>query len=195
MTDVNQHTNSSQQGISTGQSVAEVTQGSTSQANLDLGSIAKAIETATAKKETAILKDYFSKQGLDEEGVRQAIVDYKAKKAAEMPDPNALTIELNQVRKDLANQKLESKATLIALKLGVGIDQAPYLLKMADLGQLTDPTEETITQELNKVLEAVPGLKKDVNQGSGFQKVGADSNAGSAQTDQDALKKAFGIKN
>lgn len=198
MTDVNQNTNPGQQVGATEQPPTENNQSNQAngqQPSLDLGAITKAIESATAKKEAAILKDYFSKQGLDEEGIKQAVSEYKAKKASENPDPIALTSELEEVRKELASQRLESKATLIALKLGVGLEQAPYLLKMADLGKLADPTDESITTEINKVIEAVPGLKKDVDQGSGFQKVGADSNARSAQTDQDALKKAFGIKN
>lgn len=187
MTDINQNTNPGEQkDVATGQQTQENTQP-------DLSVITKAIETATSKKETAILKDFFSKQGLDEAGVQQAINDYKAKQEANKPNPDAINQELEQTKKVLAKTQLENRATLSALKLGVDINTVPYLLKMVDLKNV-ESTDEEIIEELNKILEVIPGLKKTQEQNSGFQKIGADSNQGNNTADQDALMAAFGVK-
>ena len=74
----------------------------------------------------------------------------------------------------------------------------PYVLKLADLGSVVGQdgkiNEETLQTSLNKVLEDVPALKPQPGGSGGFVRVGAgDGNQNQNTTNEDALKKMFGL--
>ena len=86
---------------------------------------------------------------------------------------------------------------MAAVSLGIDAKTIPYVLKMADLGQVMGQdgkiNDEALKAALNKVLEDVPALKPQTPGSSGFIQVGAASGQQQTQTTDDALKKAFGL--
>jgi len=162
----------------------------------DYDRLASLIQGKQSVAEDAVLKNYFKQQGLSQDEAKQAIAAFKAEKAKNQPDVGALQSELTQAQKAAQEALLQSAATMAAVSLGIDPKTIPYVLKMADLSQATSQdgkvSEEAIKNALNKVLEDVPALKPQAQQVSGFQ-IGAPGNGGQAATDEDALKKAFGL--
>lgn len=148
--------------------------------------------TLEAKQDTA-LKAYFRQQGLSEDEMTQAITQFKAQKAAQEPDVGALQTQLTQAQQEAAQARLESKATIQALSMGVDVKTVPYLLKMADLSGVTaeDGTisTEALNNAINKVLEDVPALKPEKQENKGFQ-IGA-GNSGQQPTESDTIADLF----
>lgn len=164
---------------------------------IDYDKIQAMLDTATAKKENAVLKSYFQQQGMTEEEAKQAIEAYKANKQSQQPDVSTIQAQLQQAQALASQAEIEKLATIEAIGLGIDIKTLPYVLKMADLSNVkgTDGkvNQETLKNALNKVLEDVPALKP-VNQGNaGFQIGGSGGNNNNNQTSDDALKKAFGL--
>ncbi len=164
----------------------------------DYEKLAGLIAGKTSVTEDTVLKSYFKQQGLSQEEVAQAIQAFKAQKAANQPDVGALQTQAVQAQAAAQKAQLENAAIMAAVGLGVDAKTIPYLIKMTDFGQAVGQdgkiNEETVSNALKKTLEDVPGLKPAQNSLGGFVQMGASGSGNQTQTDDAALKAAFGIK-
>lgn len=149
------------------------------------------------RAEKSALKSFFSQQGMSEDEINQAISAYKASKAANTPNVEAIQAELEKAKNEKTAAVVEHYATLEAFKLGVGVEKIPYLLKMADLNDVMNAEgaadTKKISEALGEVLKAVPALKDDVENKNGFRKIGGDGSNGS-KPDEGVLAEIFGNK-
>lgn len=143
------------------------------------------------------LKSFFSQQGMTEDEINQAIESYKTNREKNKPDVGAITAQAEQYKAEALRAKIESQATLEALKLGVDTSAVQYVLRMADFAAVTDDKgsidSEKLKNAVSKVLEDVPQLKKDVR-ASGFTQIGAGTNDTKQENETDKIRKAFGLK-
>ena len=163
---------------------------------IDYTKIQQMLEGTLAAKEDTALKAYFKQQGLSQEEMDQAIAAFKQQKAAQQPDVGAIQQQLTQAQAIAQQAQLQSAATMAAVSLGIDAKTIPYILKMADLGQVSGQdgkiNDESLKNAINKVLEDVPALKPQAAGSTGFIQVGA-SGSGQQTSNDDALKKAFGL--
>lgn len=182
-----------QQGVNTPQGNLNTQNGTVSQngqafSGVDYDKIQSMLDTATAKKENAVLKSYFQQQGLTEEEVSRAISDFKETKqkqsAQQASDSNELKQKVADAEKLAKTAQVELEATRIAMTLGVDAKTMPYLLKMADFDTAWDKdgklSAENVKAALEKVLKDVPALKPDRAEQTGFQ-IGAGRDGGSRE--------------
>ena len=152
---------------------------------IDYNKIQEIIEGRNAKTEDSVLKAYFQKQGLSPEEMESAINAFKTQKANQA---NAQNKELTDTQASLQKVQLENQRLKIEKKaydfvddLNVDNETMPYLLKMADfnncIGKDGNVLEDTLKAALQKVVDDVPGLKKQVQGVVGIT-VGADTNNG-----------------
>lgn len=168
------------------------------QPDIDYAKIQKMLDGTLAAKENTVLKEYFKQQGLSQEDAEQAMSAFKAEKAKNQPDVNAIQTQLTQTQEEMQKSKVENAAILEAVNMGLDAKTIPYVLKMADLssaaGQDGKINNETIKNALNKVIEDVPQLKPQAQGGSGFRQVGGTGGgSGQNQANDEALKQAFGL--
>ena len=149
-------------------------------AAIDYEKIQQMLDGTLAAKEDTALKAYFKQQGLSQQEVEQAIATFKEQKAANQPDVAGMQNNLLAAQQEAQNARVESAATIAAVALGIDAKTIPYVLKMADLGQVMGKdgkiNDEAMTQALNKVLEDVPGLKPAQNSQRGFTQIGTGGN-------------------
>ncbi len=178
----------------TGQGSQEPGQGQAP--GVDYDKIQRMLDGTLAAKEDTALKAYFKQQGLSQEEMVQAIDAFKQQRAANTPDASALQAQLETAQKQCKKSVIENVAILQAVSLGINAKTIPYVLKMADLEDVMTQdgkiNEEAVKNALNKVLEDVPGMKPQTAQ-RGFVRVGASGSGSQEATDDDALKKAFGL--
>lgn len=168
-------------------------------AGVDYDRLQEMINTATAKKENAVIKDYFMQQGLSENELHQAIAAFKQSKeqqASEQQNVNAnLQNELTAAKQLAEQAQVELAATKVAVELGINVKTLQYVLKMADFSKAKDAdgkiSEDNIKASLEQVLKDVPALKPSTENNSGFQ-IGAPA-GNNNQSNEEALKKAFGL--
>ncbi len=168
-------------------------------AGVDYDRLQEMINTATAKKENAVIKDYFMQQGLSENELHQAIAAFKQNKeqqASEQQNANAnLQNELTAAKQLAEQAQVELAATKVAVELGINVKTLQYVLKMADFSKAKDAdgkiSEDNIKASLEQVLKDVPALKPSTENNSGFQ-IGAPA-GNNNQSNEEALKKAFGL--
>lgn len=165
---------------------------------IDYDRIAQILEGKQAATEESVLKGYFKQQGLTKEQADQAIAAFKQQQAANQPDVAAMQTQLTQAQAAAQQAQIQSAATMAAVSLGIDAKTIPYVLKMADLGQIVGQdgkiNEETLKNALNKVLEDIPALKPQAAGTTGFIQIGAAGGQGS-QSDTDAeLDRIFGVK-
>lgn len=164
---------------------------------IDYGKIQQMLDGTLQAKEDTALKAYFKQQGLSEGEMKQAIAAFKQQKAAQQPDVNALQTQVTQAQAMAQQAMLEKEATLTAISLGLDAKTIPYVLKMADLSQVTGQdgkiNDESLKNAINKVLEDIPALKPQPAGTTGFIQVGASGGSGQQTNNDDALKKAFGL--
>ena len=152
---------------------------------IDYNKIQEIIEGRNAKTEDSVLKAYFQKQGLSSEEMESAMNAFKTQKANQA---NAQNKELTDTQASLQKVQLENQRLKIEKKaydfvddLNVDNKTMPYLLKMADfnncIGKDGNVLEDTLKAALQKVVDDVPGLKKQVQGVVGIT-VGADTNNG-----------------
>lgn len=166
---------------------------------VDYDRLQEMINTATAKKENAVIKDYFMQQGLSENELHQAIAAFKQNKeqqASEQQNVNAnLQNELTAAKQLAEQAQVELAATKVAVELGINVKTLQYVLKMADFSKAKDAdgkiSEDNIKASLEQVLKDVPALKPSTENNSGFQ-IGAPA-GNNNQSNEEALKKAFGL--
>ena len=149
---------------------------------IDYNKIQEMIDGRNAKTEDSVLKSYFQKQGLSEDEMESAINAFKTQKANQA---NAQSKELTDTQESLQKAQEENKRLKIEKKAYEFIDELnvdnktmPYLLKMADLSACTDKDgkviEDSLKNALKKVIEDIPGLKKQTAGNVGVT-VGADT--------------------
>ena len=168
-------------------------------AGVDYDRLQEMINTATAKKENAVIKDYFMQQGLSENELHQAIAAFKQNKeqqASEQQNVNAnLQNELTAAKQLAEQAQVELAATKVAVELGINVKTLQYVVKMADFSKAKDAdgkiSEDNIKASLEQVLKDVPALKPSTENNSGFQ-IGAPA-GNNNQSNEEALKKAFGL--
>lgn len=164
----------------------------------DYEKLAGLIAGKTSVTEDTVLKSYFKQQGLSQEEMAQAIQAFKAQKAENQPNVGALQTQAAQAQAAAQKAQLENAAIMAAVGLGVDAKTIPYLIKMTDFGQAVGQdgkiNEETVSNALKKTLEDVPGLKPAQSSQGGFVQMGASGSGNQTQTDDAALKAAFGIK-
>lgn len=143
-------------------------------------------EARASRASDAALKDFFKKQGMEEEEIKAALKAYKESKQASQPDVTTLNSELTKAQKDALQARTESRATMLAVSLGVDAKQIPYLLKLVDITipDKGEPKEEDIKAALEKVLEDIPAFKAQ-SEMPRFSK-GTSQNPAQALTEQQA---------
>lgn len=157
------------------------------QPQIDYDKLASIVAGKQSATEESVLKGYFKQQGLSKEQMDQAIAAYKERQAANQPDitgmQNQITETQNQLaaaQKETQDARIETAATMMAISLGIEAKTIPYVLKMADLSQVTGEdgkiNEETLKAAVNKVLEDIPALKPQAEGRSGFLQVGTGGN-------------------
>lgn len=182
-----------------GQAGQQSDQNNQQAAGVDYDRLQEMINTATAKKENAVIKDYFMQQGLSENELHQAIAAFKQNKeqqASEQQNVNAnLQNELTAAKQLAEQAQVELAATKVAVELGINVKTLQYVLKMADFSKAKDAdgkiSEDNIKASLEQVLKDVPALKPSTENNSGFQ-IGAPA-GNNNQSNEEALKKAFGL--
>lgn len=148
--------------------------------------------------EETILKNYFKNQGLSSDEMKQAIAAFKDQKAKNTPDVGKMQSDLSTAQSDLVKERLNTAAMKEALKQGVPMESVDYLLRMADLNNVTDENgkvkEDAITEAVKKVLEDVPALKGTQSAGGkGFNRIGGNGTQ-SDGVDDDMLRGIFGVR-
>ena len=107
-------------------------------AGIDYDKIQSMLDTATAKKENAVLKSYFQQQGLSEEEVSQAIATFKQNKQQQVEqqqNANAnLQNEVTTAQKDAEQARIELAATQVAMTLGINAKTVQYVLTITAKG-------------------------------------------------------------
>ena len=167
---------------------------------IDYGKIEAMINKGAQQKENAILKSYFEQMGMDEDGIKTAVNEYKTKQAEakkqQTADVENMKAENEKLKKQITADKINSKATSVALDMGVDKNTVQYVIKLADMSKAIDEkgevSEESVKSAIEQVLKDVPAFKASA-QSKGFVQVGA----GKEQTDADKtdeLYKLFGIK-
>lgn len=147
---------------------------------IDYNKIQSMIDTATSKKENAVLKSYFQQQGLSEEKISQAIATFKENKA-QQNDTAQLQNQVAAANQEAEKVRIELAATQVAMTLGIDSKTLPYVLKMADFSKAkgTDGkiSDDNIKAALEQVLKDVPALKPATENNTGFQ-IGAGQQTG-----------------
>ena len=150
---------------------------------IDYAKIQEMIDGRNAKTEDSILKSYFQKQGLSQEEMESAISSFKAQRENQANQQNK---ELSDTQNSLKTEQLKNQKLQISLKAYSFVDELnidnktmPYLLKMADFSNCVDKdgkvNDDSLKQALQKVIDDVPGLKKQVQNSVGIT-VGANTN-------------------
>lgn len=169
--------------------------------SIDYGKIQGMIDTATAKKENAVLKSFFEQSGLSEAETKEAINAYKAdKQAKEQAKANELETYKAQANDALARAEkaeLQMQTTSVGLQLGLDAKTLGYVQRMADMSNVKDEkgniSAENIKAAFEQVLKDFPTLRGD-KQSQGFQ-IGADGNKQQVQTDNtNDIRAMFGLK-
>lgn len=164
---------------------------------IDYAKIQKMLEGTLSSKEDTALKAYFRQQGLSQQEAEQAMASFKAEKAKNQPDVGAMQSQIEQAQQAAMQASIEKEALLMAPDLGVDLKTMPYLMKLAEMKDVTvneDIDKEKLKTALNKVLEDLPQLRASKeNTQSGFRQIGASGNSG-AQNVDDQLAEIFGNK-
>ena len=117
--------------------------------------------------------------------ISQAVDDYKAKN---QPD-------ISKYQQDILNANIQTKAVMTAVTMGIDAKALPYVMKLADFKDTVNKdgsvSEDKIKSAIDKVLTDMPMLKKS-EQNTGF-KLGANADNANQQSQNDLLKKAFGL--
>lgn len=164
-------------GGNNGQAGQQGGQNNQQAAGIDYDKIQSMLDTATAKKENAVLKSYFQQQGLSEEEVSQAIATFKQNKQQQVEQQQnanaSLQNEVAAAQKDAEQARIELAATQVAMTLGINAKTVQYMLKMADFSKAkgTDGkiSEDNVKAAIEQVLKDVPALKPSTENNAGFQ--------------------------
>lgn len=160
----------------------------------------KLAEIVAGKQSTtvdSVLKGYFKQHGLSKEEMSQAITAFKEQQKAQQPDVEGLQTQAAEATQIAQKARVESKATLTAVEIGIDAKSIPYVLKLADFSQAVgaegEIKEDAVKSALEKVLEDVPALKPNPAGQTGFVQVGTGGGNKETTNNDDALKAAFGL--
>lgn len=160
-------------------------------AAFDYDKLAGIIAGKQNEAEATILKKYFRQQGLSKEEAETAINAFKEQKRASEPDVGELQDKLKQADAMVRDAVIEKEGTLLAIGMGLDAKSVPYILKMADTGNVIGEggkvDEEAFKEAINKVLEDVPALKPEQEGNTGIHRVGSGGSAGGGQGDQGSV--------
>lgn len=168
---------------------------------IDYDKIESIVNKGTQQKESAILKAYFEQLGMSGEEVQTAVQDYKSRQAsvAQQKETNYANAqeEIKQLKSQILQSNIQSQAKDIALDLGVDKSTVPYVVKMADMQNVTNEKGEISTENLKaaieKVLTDIPALKGTKPQNKGFVQIGGTDAGGNQNAAQnEALANIFG---
>lgn len=163
----------------------------------DYEKLASIISGKQSVTEDTVLRNYFKQQGLSEDEAKQAISAFKQKKAAEQPDVGAMQTQLSQAQAEIRNAHIQNAATMEAISIGLDSKTIPYVLKLADfskaVGQDGKINNEEVKNAINQVLEDVPALKNQSQQGTGFRFGSSGGGTAPSAVDEE-LDKIFGVK-
>ena len=167
---------------------------------IDYDKIQNMINKGVSQKENAILKSYFSQQGMSEDEVKSAISDWKAKKQSDAEQQNSNFVKLqesnNALQARLTQELLSKQAFNDCLDLGVDRKTIPHVIKCADFAEAIDEKGEIkadkVREIIEKVLTDVPAFKSNRNEDKGF-KIGVGAETEEATEQENALRKAFGL--
>lgn len=165
-----------------------------------------AIDKGVQQKESAVLKSFFSQQGLTEEEATAAMTAYKQSKQTAAQQEKDRVANMQKENEALKAQILQGKITTTlsakATELGVNPTKISYLQRLADLKDVTNDKGEIDEAKIKTAIEAVlkdfPELKATsggTGSGSGFVQVGGKG--GSEEPANEALNKmrqAMGLK-
>jgi len=162
-----------------------------------LAEISKMLAGGAEAKENKTLKSYFQQQGMTEAEVAEAIKAYKAQRDANKPDVEGMKKQLIESQSAVQASQIREKAYEMCDEIGVNVKTMSYILKLADLKDVTDKDgkidAEKVKAAVNKVLEDVPQLKPAKKNTAGFRQIGSDGDGGSGGNDskfslEDAIK-------
>lgn len=153
----------------------------------DYDKLASLIAGKQTVTEESVLKGYFKQQGLSKEQMEQAIAAFKQQQAANQPDVAGMQNQITETQSQLTaaramaqQARIETSATLTAVSLGIDAKTVPYVLKMADLSQVVGQdgniSDDAVKEAINKVLEAIPALKPQMDGKTGFTQIGTGGN-------------------
>ena len=130
---------------------------------------------------------------------KQAIAAFKEQKAKNTPDVGKLQTSLSTAQTALMQERVNTAAMKEALKQGVPLESVDYLLRMADLSDVTDEAgkikDDTLAEKVKKVLEDVPALKGTKGSGGkGFERIGGDGQETNGGLGDDYLRDLFGVR-
>lgn len=163
---------------------------------IDYDKLASIISGKQSATENTVLKSYFKQQGLSADEMQQAIATFKEQKKQNTPDFNKMQSDLDSANNARLIAEVNQVATLEVIKQGVDVSSVPYVLKLADFsGATTDGKidNDKLSEAVKKVLDEVPALKKQSNDGAGVKKIGGDG-GNNNNPDEDTLRGIFGIK-
>lgn len=165
--------------------------------DIDYAAAAEVVAGKQAAVVDSVLKGYFKQKGLSREDADQAITAFKEQQKAQQPDVEGLQTQAAEATQTAQKARVESKATLAAVKIGIDAESIPYVLKLADFSQAVgaegEIKEDAVKAALEKVLEDVPALKPEPAGQTGFVQVGASGGSKQTTNSDDALKAAFGL--
>ena len=162
-----------------------------------LAEISRMLAGGAEAKENKTLKSYFQQQGMTEAEVAEAIKAYKAQRDASKPDVEGMKAQLRESQSAVQASQIREKAYEMCDEIGVNVKTMSYILKLADLQDVTDKDgkvdAEKVKAAVNKVLEDVPQLKPAKKNTAGFRQIGGDGDGGSGGNDSkfslgDAIK-------
>ena len=162
-----------------------------------LAEISRMLAGGAEAKENKTLKSYFQQQGMTEAEVAEAIKAYKAQRDASKPDVEGMKAQLTEAQSAVQASQIREKAYEMCDEIGVNVKTMSYILKLADLKDVTDKDgkvdAEKVKAAVNKVLEDVPQLKPAKKNTAGFRQIGGDGDGGSGGNDSkfslgDAIK-------
>ena len=147
---------------------------------IDYEKLSQMVAGKQSVTEDSVLKGYFKQQGLSKEEAEQAIAAFKQQKAANQPDVAQMQADIQNAQSAALHSQIENKALLMHSELGIALNTVPYVMKLADLSDVTTNgaiDDEKLKDALTKVLEDVPQLKIQQEQGAqGFHQIGASQN-------------------
>ena len=175
-------------------------QSNAGQNGIDYDKIQAMIDKGVQQKENAILKSYFEQQGMNEENIKSAIGDWKAKKQTQAQEQTQAYAKLEEANKalqaKLTQELLNKQAFNDCLDLGVDKNTIPYVIKSADFKDAIDEKGEVkadkVREIIEKVLADVPAFKGTSKDDKGF-KIGVGGEPEEATEQENALRKAFGL--
>ena len=148
-----------------------------------LAEISRMLAGGAEAKENKTLKSYFQQQGMTEAEVAEAIKAYKAQRDASKPDVEGMKKQLIESQSAVQASQIRETAYEMCDEIGVNVKTMSYILKLADLKDVTDKDgkvdAEKVKAAVNKVLEDVPQLKPAKKNTAGFRQIGGDGDGGS----------------